>query len=433
MAAFTRRGLRVQPFKAGPDFIDPGFHAAACGRPSHNLDGWMLSRETNLEIFVREAETADLVIIEGVMGLFDGRSGCEDTGSTAELAKWLVAPVVLVVDASAMARSTAALVHGFESFDPSVDVAGVLFNRAGGAKHAATLRDAVKARCRAVPLGVLPADEKIALPNRHLGLVMAGEALTPQCLAALADWIERHVDLDALLELARDRSAALDLGEPSVNHSPLYQPVSEVRIGVARDRAFCFYYVENLRLLQDCGAELVEFSPIADAHLPADLDGLYIGGGYPELHATALSSNRSMLDSIRGFAAAGAPVYAECGGFMYLTQAIVDVPGREYPMAGIFPTCARMQSRLAALGYVQPEPAATLWLDPGMPLRGHEFRYSKIDPMPDQVERAFRAPAEGYRAGSVLASYIHLHFLSCPAFAAGFVSQCAAWRSRSSQ
>lgn len=425
MAAFTRRGLRVQPFKAGPDFIDPGYHAVACGRYSHNLDGWMLSRQTNLEIFARETETADLAIVEGVMGLFDGRSACDDTGSTAELAKWLAAPVLLVADASAMARSAAALVHGFESFDPAIDVAGVLFNRSGGAKHGTILRDAVKGRCRAVPLGFLPTDEKIALPSRHLGLVLAAEALTPGCLAAMADWVEQHVDLDKLLELARDRSPLLEVPEPSQNRR-----VADVRIGVARDRAFCFYYSENLRLLEDYGAELVQFSPIADAKLPTVLDGLYLGGGYPELHAAALSANRSMLESIRDFAAAGRPVYAECGGFMYLTEAIVDAPGREHPMAGIFPTRARMQSRLAGLGYIQPKPAATLWLDPAMPLRGHEFRYSKIDPMPNQVERAFQAPAEGYRAGSVLASYIHLHFLSCPDFAARFVRHCADSRHR---
>jgi cobyrinic acid a,c-diamide synthase len=257
---------------------------------------------------------------------------------------------------------------------------------------------------------------------------MAGEALAPQCVAAMADWIERHVDLDALRDLARDRSPALDLGQPSVNHR-----VADVRIGVARDQAFCFYYSENLRLLEGYGAKLVQFSPMADTSLPAGLDGLYIGGGYPELHAATLSSNRSMLESIRGFAAAGAPIYAECGGFMYLTEAIVDVPGREYSMAGIFPTHARMQSQLAALGYIQPEPVATLWLDPAMRLRGHEFRYSKIDPMPDQVERAFEAPAEGYRAGSVLASYIHLHFLSCPAFAARFIRYCADSRHGRSQ
>jgi cobyrinic acid a,c-diamide synthase len=432
ISAFTRRGLRVQPFKAGPDFIDPGFHTAASGRSSHNLDGWMLSRQTNLEIFARAAEDADLAIIEGVMGLFDGRSACEEAGSTAELARWLRSPVLLAVDASAMARSAAALVHGFESFEPALDVAGVLFNRVGGPRHADILRDAIKARCRAIPFGFLPSTEKIALPNRHLGLVTAAEALTRECLAAMADWVEQHVDLDALLELARDRSPALDLPP-----SPIHPRVASVRIGVARDAAFCFYYPDNLRLLAECGAELVEFSPITGPHLPPDLHGLYIGGGYPELYAAALFTNRTMLESIREFAQAGRPIYAECGGFMYLTEAIVDAAGRQHSMAGIFPTRACMQSRLAALGYIETEPARRLWsdggLDPAMPLRGHEFRYSKIDPLPAHIERVFRGPAEAYRAGSVLASYIHLHFLSCPDFASGFVRHCAARRSRSAQ
>jgi cobyrinic acid a,c-diamide synthase len=430
MAAFRRRGLRVQPFKVGPDFIDPGFHAAACGRHSHNLDGWMLSRDTNLEIFARAAEPADLAIVEGVMGLFDGRSACEESGSTAELAKWLAAPVLLALDASAMARSAAALVHGFESFDPALDVVGVLFNRIGSSKHAEILRDAVQGCCRAIPLGFLPTNEKITLPNRHLGLVMAGEALTSECLAAMPDWIEQHVNLDALLELASARSPDLDLPQ-----SRTRVPVANVRIGVARDAAFCFYYSDNLRLLADFGAELVEFSPITDPHLPLDVHGVYIGGGYPELHAAALSANCSMLQSIRAFAETGAPIYAECGGFMYLTEAIVDAAGREHAMAGIFPTRARMQSRLAALGYIQPEPVARLWLDwgldPAMPLRGHEFRYSKIDPMPARIERVYRAPAESYRVGSVLGSYIHLHFLSSPDFAAGFVRHSAAWSAQS--
>jgi len=427
MAALARRGLRVQPFKVGPDFIDPGFHAAACGRPSHNLDGWMLPRQANLEIFSRAAAGSDVAIVEGVMGLFDGHSACGDAGSTAEMAKWLAAPVLLAVDASAMARSAAALVRGFESFDPALELSGVLFNRTGGPKHAEMLREAVQARCRAVPLGFLPADERIALPHRHLGLVLAGEALTAQCLDAMADWIERHVDLDALLELA-NHSTALE-----VPPSPTRDRPHAVSIGIARDAAFCFYYEENLRLLRECGAELIEFSPIADAHLPAALDGLYLGGGYPELHAAALATNQTMLESIREFASGGGPVYAECGGFLYLTEAIVDAAGRAHPMAGIFPTRARMQSRLAALGYLQVEPASTLWLRPGMALRGHEFRHSAIDPMPSSIERAWGAPAESYRAGSVLASYIHLHFLSCPEFAAGFVRHCAQWREGRSQ
>lgn len=427
MAAFTRRGLRVQPFKIGPDFIDPGFHQVACGRVSRNLDGWMLSHDTNLELFARAAADADLAIIEGAMGLFDGRSASAEEGSTAEMAKWLGAPVLLVADASAMARSAAALVHGFETFDPALDLAGVLFNRVGGAPHADLLRESVAAYCRSTPLGFLPRSETIAMPSRHLGLVLASEALTPECMAELVAWVENHIDLDAILALARERSTALDVSAAlRARHSE-----ANVRIAVARDAAFCFYYQDNLDLLTEAGAELVEFSPITDRELPADVCGLYLGGGYPELHAAKLLENPPMLDAIGHIVRAGAPVYAECGGFMYLTEAIVDADRREHPMAGVFPTRARMQSRLAALGYIQPELADdALWLRPGEILRGHQFRYSAIDPMPSEICRAYRSPAEGYRVHSVLGSYIHLHFLSCPGFAERFVDHCAQWRER---
>jgi cobyrinic acid a,c-diamide synthase len=427
MAAYARRGLRVQPFKIGPDFIDPGFHQVACGRVSRNLDGWMLSRDANLEIFARASADADLAIVEGVMGLFDGRGASAEEGSTAQMAKWLEAPVLLVVDASAMARSAAALVHGFETFDSGLDLAGVLFNRIGGARHADLLRDSVGTYCRSTPSGFLPRSEKIAIPSRHLGLTMASEALTAECLAEMAAWVENHIDLDALIALVRRRSPALTASpaEPARASKP------KVRIGVAHDYAFCFYYQDNLDLLTRSGAELVEFSPMRDRELPADLGGLYLGGGYPELHAAQLSENRSMIEAICRFAHAGAPVYAECGGFMYLTEAIVESDGREHSMAGLFPTRARMQSRLAALGYVQPEPAGdVLWLRTGDPLRGHQFRYSAMDPMPAGVCRVYRSPAEGYQTHSVLGSYIHLHFLSCPGFAQRFVAQCAQWRAR---
>jgi cobyrinic acid a,c-diamide synthase len=425
MAAFTRRGLRVQPFKIGPDFIDPVFHQAACGRTGRNLDGWMLSQETNLETFARASADADLAIIEGVMGLFDGRSASSEEGSTAEMAKWLQVPVLLVVDASAMARSAAALVHGFETFDAGLELAGVLFNRIGGARHADLLRESLTAYCRSAPLGFLPRSQNIALPSRHLGLAM--EALSPQCLSDLAAWIEQHVDLDALLALARERSPALVIDPPPW----IPRSRAKVRIGLARDAAFCFYYQDNLDLLAECGAELVEFSPMADGDLPPEIGGLYLGGGYPELHAPQLSQNRAMIEAIRRFAHAGAPIYAECGGFMYLTEAIVDTDGREHPMAGIFPTRARMQSRFAALGYIQPEPAGDgLWLRSGESLRGHQFRYSAIDPMPAGICRAYRSPAEGYSIHSTLGSYIHLHFLFCPGFAERFVEHCAHWRSR---
>ena len=424
MAAFSRRGLRVQPFKVGPDFIDGGFHEAACGRPSRNLDGWMLSRETNLQTFARACADADLAIVEGVMGLFDGHSATDASGSTAEMASWLSAPILLVADASAMARSVAALVHGFETFRPDLDVAGVVFNRVAGDGHAAILRDAVRHCCRALPLGSLPVDEKISLPSRHLGLVLAAEALTPARLDDLAVWIAGHTDLDALLDIAIGRAPALHVSLPEFA-AP--EP-PRARIAIARDAAFCFYYRDNLDLLRTSGAELVEFSPIADRALPSDVTGLYLGGGYPELHAGALSANLSMLETIRCFAASGHPIYAECGGFMYLTQAIVDKDGHEYPVAGLFPTRARMQPQLAALGYLEVEaPSDTLWLRSGERLRGHEFRHSEIDPMPSAIRRSLQLSngrAEGYTTDSVLAGYAHLHFGSAPQFARRFVQAC---------
>lgn len=412
MAAFTRRGLRVQPFKVGPDFIDPGFHDAACGRKGCNLDGWMLSRAANLELFARASEGADLAVIEGVMGLFDGRDASGESGSTSEMAKWLGAPVVLVVDASAMARSAAAVVRGFEEFDGDLDVAAVLFNRVGGEKHGDLLREAVSRWCRAKMLGALCANEKIALPSRHLGLTLAAESLSPEILAEMAAWVESQVDLDALFALARERSGALDIPVSK----RIVQAGPRVPIGVARDAAFCFYYQDNLDLLCESGAEIVEFSPITDRHLPAGVRGLYLGGGYPELHAAKLAQNASMIAAIREFARSGAPVYAECGGFMYLTEAIVDASGAEFQMVGLFPTRARMQPRLAALRYLEADDG----------LRGHEFRYSKIDPLPPEFSCCWN---EGYRAGSVLAGYAHLHFRSSPEFARRFVDDCREWKS----
>ena len=426
MAAFTRRGLRVQPFKVGPDFIDGGFHEAACRRAGRNLDGWMLSQDANLASFVGASADADLAIVEGVMGLFDGRDASGESGSTAQMAKWLQAPVLLAVDASAMARSAAAVVRGFETFDPDLNLAGIVFNRIGGEGHARLLREAVAGACRAQPVGFLPHDENIHLPSRHLGLTMAAEALTPERLDEMARWIEAHADLDGLMRLAQ---TAGKLAAVTATERP---GPGRVRIAVARDRAFCFYYRDNLDLLEQFGAELIEFSPIHDMALPPDIRGVYLGGGYPELHAAGLSANRAMLDAIRGFAQSGRPVYAECGGFMYLTEAIVDAAGREHSMAGLFPTRARMQPRLAALGYLEAVPPAdALWLRAGEPLRGHEFRYSEIDPMPAAVPRCLvlrngRAErAEGYAAGSVLAGYAHLHFRSSPDFARRFVHACA--------
>jgi cobyrinic acid a,c-diamide synthase len=418
MAAFQRRGLRVQGFKVGPDFIDPTFHQAATGRPSHNLDGWMLSRETNMQIFARATQDADVAVIEGVMGLFDGKSSPSLSGTSAEMAIWLDAAVVLVLDAAAMAGSAAAIVHGFDTLVPELRLSAVVCNKVAGVKHYGYLRDALAARCRPAPIGYLPRDASFAIPERHLGLHLAQEAMTGERLGRLAQWIESNLDLNRLLELAvRPYTAA-----PALLERTRYP--QRARIGVARDAAFCFYYRDNLELLRDLGAELTDFSPIADHALPEGLDGLYLGGGYPELHAGALAANESMRAAIAGF---GGPVYAECGGFMYLMREIVDAAGVAWPMAGIFPTTARMQKRLAKLGYIEVERAAT---EGWGPARGHEFRYSIMDPMPASVTRLYRAPAEGYRVGSVLGSYIHLHFLSCPRFAEQFVQDCAGRRTQ---
>ncbi len=425
MAAFRGRGLRVQGFKVGPDFIDPTFHHAATGRPSHNLDGWMLSREANLDVFARAIDDADVAVIEGVMGLFDGKSTPSLSGTTAEMAIWLDAAVILVLDAAAMAGSAAAIVHGFDTLVPEFRLSAVVCNKVASEKHYGYLRDAITARCRPALIGYLPRDANFSIPERHLGLHLAHEALTEDRLRQLAEWIESHLDLDRLLELsARPKFALTPLKEPA-------QKPKQVRIGIARDAAFCFYYHDNLELLRTLGAELIDFSPIADRTLPPGLDGIYLGGGYPELHAEALSANEPMRAAIAEFAANDAPVYAECGGFMYLMRAIVDAEGRSWPMAEIFPTRARMQKRLAKLGYIEVEICeAEGWLAPGEHARGHEFRYSVIDPMPETILRVYKEPAEGYRVRSVLGSYVHLHFLSCPNFAERFVRDCACRRAR---
>lgn len=447
IAALRRRGLRVQPFKVGPDFIDPTLHTRAAGRISRNLDGWMLGAAANLQTFASFSNDADIAVVEGVMGLFDGRDALTEAGSTAEMAKLLGLPVLLVMDASAMARSAAALVHGYEGFDQKLDVAGIIFNRVSGSGHFAYLRESVKATCRAGVLGWLSPNEAVTLPERHLGLFMADEVLNESRLDALVSWIESGVDIEALMRLARQRPQNLAVPEaPRSMQEGGGQRIEAAstalqegksfsrppRIGVARDSAFCFYYQDNLDLLVNAGAHIVEFSPISDLRLPEMLDGIYFGGGYPELNAAALAENETMRADVARFVQSGKPVYAECGGLMYLTEAIINEEAPAYPMVGIFPTRARMQPQLAALGYAEVEGMDDAgWLRSGEQARGHEFRYSVIDEMPEQIPRHYRVSTmagkrkEGFAVGAVLASYVHLHFRSCPRFAARFVAACA--------
>jgi cobyrinic acid a,c-diamide synthase len=437
LEALRRRGLRVQAFKVGPDFIDPGLHELASGRPSYNLDGWMCGRDAVLDCVARHATGADLALVEGVMGCFDGAEPTSDEGSTAQIAKWLGAPVVLVLDAWAQARSAAAVVHGFERFDPALDVAGVVVNRVGGAGHGRLVLDAIRSACRAEPLGAVVHDEALTLPERHLGLVTAREGvLDGEKLRRLGDAIERSLDLERLLALAREIPAGRGRPAPSGTTRALAPgPVRGPRIGVARDAAFQFYYEENLERLREAGAELVAWSPLAEAELP-DVDGLYLGGGYPELHARRLAENASMRKAVRRFAESGRPVYAECGGLMYLAEALEDADGVEHPMVGVLPATVRMRPHRMALGYTEVSFAADTPLAPsGAAARGHEFHYSTLDPVPASVERAYRirqrggeARAEGYLIGATLMSYVHLHFAANPALARAFVDACTGAR-----
>jgi cobyrinic acid a,c-diamide synthase len=427
LEAFRRRGLTVQAFKVGPDFIDPGFHALVTGRPSYNLDGWMCGRERVLDTVASHAADADLVLVEGVMGCFDGADGTSEDGSTAQVAKWLGGPVVLVIDAGSQSRSAGAVVLGFERFDPDLRIAAVIANRVGGEVHARWVHDAVASSCRAVPVGAIPRDETLALPERHLGLVTAAEGpLTPDLRRRLAELIERSVDLDRLLQIAapvRDAAPA-----PPAPHVP-----PRVRIGVARDPAFQFYYAENLDRLRMAGAELVFWSPLADGE-PPPVDGLYFGGGYPELHAARLAANADLRKAIRGFAEAGRPIYAECGGLMYLAEALEDFDGATYPMVGVLPTTVRMRPRRLTLAYTEVVVTADAPIGrAGTTARGHEFHYSSLDPVPDAVPRVYRIGrrrggdegAEGYLVGRALMSYVHLHFASNLEIARWFVRSCA--------
>ncbi len=430
MAAFARRSITVQPFKVGPDFIDPGLHKAATGRASHNLDGWMLGRDRCRSLYARHAWDAELAVVEGVMGLFDGASGADESGSTAEMAKWLGMPVLLVVDARSMSRSVAALVQGFATYDPDVRLAGVVFNRVGSESHRELIWEAMAhcPKCQGIPvLGFLPRSEGLELPARHLGLHTAEEGvLTQERLDALVEWAEKHIELSRVLQIL-PRPQLVDAADSAP------PPKHRVRIGVARDRAFCFYYPENLRILEACGAELVLFSPMESKNLPENLDGLYLGGGYPELYAARLSSNREMRRAVHAFARAGKPVYAECGGFMYLMDELQTEDG-PYPMTGVFAMQCVMNHELRSLGYREVVTRGASPLGPAWTmLKGHEFHYSHrlgddesarcIYKVMDR--RGWLPGQEGFLRDNVLGSYIHLHFGSNPEAAASFVAACA--------
>ncbi|HIJ95987.1 MAG TPA: cobyrinate a,c-diamide synthase [Desulfuromonadales bacterium] len=448
MAALARRGLHVAPFKCGPDFIDPGYHRAVTGNASINLDGWMCGEGFVLTSFQTGLTSLTspigqtIAVIEGAMGLFDGLGVSSREGSSAQIAAITGAPVVLVVNARGMAASAAALVKGFAGFDPQVRLAGVIFNNVGSDSHAALLRGVMSEHLPEVALlGCVPRDESLVIPSRHLGLTTVEDnPLSDEFIGQLADMAERCLDLDRLshLDFGSLRHRSVQAAQPTdvsgvMSDNRLVRGAEPIRIAVARDAAFCFMYEDNLRLLRESGAEPVFFSPLVDTALPPDISGIYLPGGYPELYAGQLAANAGMLQALREAVQADMPVYAECGGFVYLTQGI-DSCGSQ-PSAdfvGIFPARSRMLPRRKALGYRQVEVTqATAIAAAGAVVRGHEFHYSEIGAMPEEVERCYQVSrrgevlcTEGYRVRNCLGSYIHLHFGSNPGIAATFVTAC---------
>ncbi|MGQ9512613.1 cobyrinate a,c-diamide synthase [Thermodesulfitimonas sp.] len=431
MAALTQRGLKVQGFKTGPDYIDPGFHTAATGRISRNLDTWMLPPDAVREVFLRGACGADIAIIEGVMGLYDGVGSGSGPGSTAYLAKLLCAPVVLVLDVRGMAASAAAVVLGFREFDPELGLAGVILTCAGSARHAALVKEAIEAKAGVPVLGYLVRDPELELPARHLGLVPAEETVALQeRIGKLAAVVAGGVDLEAVLRVA----AAPPVPRPPKTLFPEVPAPPQVRLAVARDAAFSFYYPENLELLAAAGAELAFFSPLRDEKLPPGSAGLYLGGGFPEVFAGELAANTALQEEIRRAVAAGMPTVAECGGLLYLCAALTAGEAT-YPLVGVLPGRVALTERLQRLGYVEAEALApSPLLDRGEKVRGHVFHYSRINwekalpPAYRLVNWRGEAQVDGAVYQNLVASYLHPHFLSRLAMARRFVACCAAFR-----
>lgn len=471
MRAFARRGLKVQGFKCGPDYIDPAYHTAVTGRPSRNLDSWMTSSDYLQEYFLQASAEADLSVIEGVMGLYDGKEDTALTGSTAEIAILTASPVLLVVDVRSMGRSAAAIVLGFRQLEPQVRIAAVLVNRCGSEAHYRLVKAAIEAACGIPVIGWLSRDSGLDIPERHLGLLPAVERgeLAPLFERA-ADMLEQGTDLERLLELAAAAPALRALpaaAEPEALPACDQKPEQQVRpltydaelcksaapaihktqigraepgpvIAVARDAAFNFYYADNLELLAREGAELVYFSPLSGEGIPPEAGGIYIGGGFPEEFAAVIAANQPFLGGLRSAAAAGMPLYAECGGYMVLARSLTDRNGTVHKMAGIVPAHTVMQERRAALGYREVTALRDcLLLKQGEHLRGHEFHYS-IMSYPEGEARTYAyeskgrggSQPEGYISGSIMAAYAHIHLASHLPAAARLVAACRAYRDR---
>ncbi|MER6789627.1 cobyrinate a,c-diamide synthase [Streptomyces sp. NPDC000658] len=438
MAAFAARGLAVSPHKVGPDYIDPGYHSLAAGRVGRNLDSYLCGPELVAPLFLHGARGCDVAVVEGVMGMFDGAAGEGELASTAQVAKLLRAPVVLVVDASSQSRSVAALVHGFASWDPQVRIGGVILNKVASDRHEELLREALDAAGTPV-LGVLRRAPQVDTPSRHLGLVPVAErrADAVASVAAMAAQVARGCDLEALLALARGAGAlsgaAWDPAE-ALSSLPAARPVTSSEgaapgprrrpvVALAGGPAFTFSYAEQSELLTAAGAEAVVFDPLRDERLPDGAGGLVIGGGFPEVYAAELSANEPLRKAVAALAESGAPVAAECAGLLYLCRELDGLP-----MCGVLDARARMSERLT-LGYRDAVAVSdSVLAAAGTRMRGHEFHRTVVEPgagaVPAWGVRAPERRVEGFVQQGVHASYLHTHWAAEPGVARRFVERC---------
>lgn len=433
LAVLKQRGLTVQSYKVGPDYIDPGYHQMASGKSAHNLDTWLIPTDKVVPIFTKTAIGNDVVIVEGVMGLYDG--GRTGVSSTATIAKLLKAPVVLVIDAKSVGESAAAIALGFKMYDPDVNLVGVIINRLGSKNHKNMICEALE-KIKIPVLGCIFRNETLHMPERHLGLTPVTEHDAHGMITQLQEQISAQIDIEGLLKIAHHSPTLSTPLEITSTH----QFPTKVRIGVAQDEAFSFYYPESLDVLKTMGAEIVPFSPIRDTELP-QVDGLLFGGGFPEMFVKELTDNNRMRQSIRQACQEGMPVYAECGGFMYLTKQIIDFNGQQYDMVGVIPAKCHMESRLQTVGYVE---AAALTNNvlcaAGDILRGHEFHFSQMtfddnhEAFPWAFEfkktRTGELYTGGYAYNNIVASYLHMHFAGNEQNALRFMTKCMEFKQK---
>ncbi len=429
MAALVSRGIKVQGFKTGPDYIDPSHHKFVTGNASRNLDTWMMSNSVCRELFERSAINADISVIEGVMGLYDGSIGSTGHGSSAHLAKVLTTPVILVVSAKGIAQSAGAVVMGYKEFGKDTNLSGVIINNVASHSHYDCIKSSIEGTCSVPVLGYLNKDQEITIPERHLGLVPSEENIVHSNLyEKLGGMVLETIDIDGLLKIGRSADAFPDYEKSIFSNR---SGALDANLAIARDNAFCFYYQDDIELFEALGAKIKYFSPISDRRLPDDVDGIFLGGGFPELNAGRLMENETMRESILDAHNNGTIIYGECGGMMYLLEKLIDCDGRSFKMCGVLSGSSRMENKRQGLGYIIAEATCdNVICKSGDTFRAHEFHWSKLLDVPDDTVFAYKTrKSNGKKSGydgisrqNVLASYTHVHFSSNPELAENMLS-----------